>query len=192
MTWRTIPNLLTAVRLVLTIPFLYFVLRSQDMAALVVFVVAGLTDSLDGYVARYFNQSSLIGRIADPVADKLLTSAAFVSLAFFHHGLAIPAWVAIAAVSRDILILAGCIALYGATQNAGFRPTQLGKLNTVVEIIVIVSFLVSPKFPAISIVLPSFYVALVLFLILSIGDYAFQGFTMYRFSRRTTDDCKGS
>src|SRR5437588_3622034 len=88
--WLTLPNLLTAVRLVLVLPFIRAVLRGEDTQALVVFVIAGLTDAFDGYVARYFHERSFIGRIADPVADKVLTSAAFISLAFFHHGTQIP------------------------------------------------------------------------------------------------------
>ena len=185
MGWSTIPNYLTAVRLVLIVPFLYFLRCQDDSAALAVFLVAGLTDSLDGYVARRFAQSSFVGRIVDPVADKLLTGAAFVALAFSHHKPAMPAWISIAAVSRDVLILAGSVLLYIATKNTGFRPTMLGKLNTVVELIVIVTFLVSSIFPPLSVVLPSLYALLAIFLVSSTGDYAVQGLAMHRVSRPT-------
>ena len=185
MGWSTIPNYLTAVRLVLIVPFLYFLRRQNYAAALAVFLAAGLTDSLDGYLARRFDQSSFVGRIADPVADKLLTGVAFLALAFSHHKPAMPAWISIAAVARDILILAGSVALYIAARNTGFRPTKLGKLNTLVELIVIVTFLLSAIFPDLSIVLPLFYTVLALFLISSLGDYAVQGLTMLRLSRPT-------
>jgi cardiolipin synthase len=178
--WLTIPNLLTAFRLMLTIPFLYFVVHGRDVGALIVFVVAGLSDCLDGFLARRLDQSSLLGRLVDPAADKVLTCSAFVALAFFHPGSAMPEWVAMTAVARDVLIVIGSLAVYVGTQNSAFRPSFLGKFNTVVEILVVVLFLSSPLSREIANSLDPLYIILALSIVLSFGSYVLQGASMYR------------
>src|SRR5882724_9724933 len=86
-TYWTIPNALTAFRLALIVPFVWLALHGRDTAALTVFVIAGITDALDGILARWLHQTSAIGRLADPLADKLLTSVAFLTLSVFRVGL---------------------------------------------------------------------------------------------------------
>src|SRR4051812_27756954 len=108
-TWRTVPNLITAVRVLLIVPFSYFVARGQDLYALAIFFVASVSDSIDGTVARWLNQRSKLGRLVDSVADKVLTGVAYVMMSWFRGDRpAIPVWVMVAVITRDILILAGC------------------------------------------------------------------------------------
>ncbi len=178
--WLTIPNLLTASRLLLTIPFLYCVLHGRDVDALIVFVVAGLSDCLDGFLARRLDQSSFLGRLADPAADKVLSGSAFIALAFFHPGSAMPAWVAMTVVARDVLILVGSLAVYASTRNSAFHPSFLGKLNTVLEILVVVLFLSSPLSREIAKSLGPLYIILAFSIVLSFGGYVLQGASMYR------------
>jgi cardiolipin synthase len=136
-------NLLTAFRILLTLPFLYLVKEGRFGTALLVFFTASFTDFLDGYVARRFNQQSPLGRFLDPLADKLLTTATYVVMAIPHHGFpSIPLWLAVAVVARDVVILIGSLFVYLVTRYKGFKPTLLGKVNTFVELGLIVWFLV--------------------------------------------------
>jgi cardiolipin synthase (CMP-forming) len=137
--FTTLPNILTLLR-ILAVPFFAIcVWYGHSVEAFILFVAAGLTDMLDGFIARRFNQRSALGAILDPAADKLLMTTAFVLMAFpREHLLArIPAWVAILAISRDVLI--SLVALMDSTHFDAnkFRPSLLGKLTTAVQLLAI-------------------------------------------------------
>lgn len=141
-------NVLTITRL-LIVPF--FVICSyygEFSWALALFLLAALTDGLDGFVARAFNQKTQLGTILDPMADKLLLVTAFVVLS--SHGLTktapIPFWVTVAAISRDIFIVLGALAINVSTGFSGFRPSLLGKINTFVQLTTIVAYLAANAF----------------------------------------------
>jgi cardiolipin synthase len=126
-----LPNLITLARIAL-VPVLILLLKEQDYAAaLVVFVIAGASDALDGYLAKRLNVQSRMGAILDPVADKLLLVSAYVMLAVLGH---IPFWLVLVVAFRDLLIVGGYV-LY--TSHAGpvkMRPSILSKLNTLIQI----------------------------------------------------------
>jgi cardiolipin synthase len=177
--WRTIPNLVTALRILLIVPFIYYAINGRDLRALGVFFLAGVSDTLDGTLARWLNQTSKLGRLLDPVADKVLTGIAYFVLSVFRDGRpAIPIWVMAVAVSRDLLILVGCWIVYRSTHEAAFKPTIYGKLNTLIELAVIAGFLAATRFPAISHVLPALYVVMTISILVSFADYARQGLRM--------------
>lgn len=179
--WLTIPNALTALRLLSIVPFALFAMRARDRAALILFVVAGFTDMLDGVIARRFGQASKIGRLLDPIADKLFTGVAFVVLAAFRPGISsIPMWVMWAVVARDILILTGSLIVYSARHNTGFKPSVYGKLNTLLELFVVVCFLATAEIPFIGRTLPALYVVLLVSLLVSLSDYLRTGLHMLR------------
>ncbi|HWB85765.1 MAG TPA: CDP-alcohol phosphatidyltransferase family protein [Bryobacteraceae bacterium] len=179
--WRTLPNLLTALRILLIAPFVYAAVQGMDIIALGVWIAAGLTDLLDGYFARSLKQSSKLGRFADPVADKLLTGSAFVALSLFRDGRsAIPLWLMWAVILRDILILAGCLVVYGLSRSNRFRPKLLGKLNTFIEILVVTWFLSASAFPMWSPALATLYAVALISIVASAGDYSWQGIRMVR------------
>ena len=153
----TLPNLLTVVRLVL-IPVFVTALYYQRFAwALFIFVVAGVTDGLDGLLARRFGWGSTLGRILDPIADKLLLVTSFVTLSlpsiFAHAELPphrhqpVPFWVTAAVISRDVFIVVGAAAINVVTGFRGFRPSWLGKANTVVQIVAVGVILTAAQFP---------------------------------------------
>lgn len=169
-------NLLTAFRILLTLPFLYLVREGRFGTALLVFFTASLTDFFDGYVARRFNQQSPLGRFLDPLADKLLTTATYVVMAIPHQGFpSIPLWVAVAVVARDIVILIGSLLVYLVTRYKGFKPTLLGKVNTFVELGLIVWFLVFNTTGQFTYLLPGMY-GVVLVSILGSGlEYLIKG-----------------
>lgn len=180
-TWRTFPNLLTVFRIVLIVPFAYLCIRGHDLFALGVFLMAAITDALDGELARRFHQKSQLGRLADPLADKLLTTTAFVALSFFRQsGTAIPLWIAVAVVARDVFILLGCVVVFLLIRSLAFRPRLLGKANTFIEIGTIVCFLVSSRILYAGYVMKPLYVLLLVSLILSATDYSWQGIRMIR------------
>jgi len=126
-----LPNVITLARIAL-VPVLILLLKDHDYAAgLIVFVVAGASDALDGYLAKRLHVQSRLGAILDPVADKLLLVSAYVMLTLLEH---IPFWLVLVVVFRDLLIVGGYM-LY--TSHAGpvkMRPSILSKLNTLMQI----------------------------------------------------------
>ena len=133
----TVPNALTLLR-ILAIPFFAIAVWYGHLwHALVLFVAAGLTDLLDGWIARAFNQRSRLGAILDPAADKLLMTTAFILMALpkDHLRLPIPAWVAILAISRDVVISLVALVAWVKDEHLDQRPSLLGKVTTGAEIV---------------------------------------------------------
>jgi len=127
----TAPNQLTLLRLIF-IPFVIMnVLDGQWAWALGLLVVAGLSDALDGWLARTLNQRTMLGQYLDPIADKLLLSSLFLVLAFVKI---IPWKYTVLVLSRDVLIVATCMVLYATVGFRDFRPSIFGKINTVCQI----------------------------------------------------------
>ncbi len=147
----TLANLLTVLRMALIPFFLIAVTSNRSGPALVIFAVAGATDLLDGIIARMWRQKTALGAILDPVADKLLLTAAFVILCMPDHPRAfpdftllnrIPITVTILSISRDVMISLIAGVLYVAAGKTSFAPTLLGKLTTTVQILTVVSVLI--------------------------------------------------
>ena len=129
--FRTAPNLLTLLRICLA-PFLVAAILDDHYGlSFVLFVVAGLTDALDGMLARLLKQRTMLGQYLDPVADKLLLSTLFLVLT--HKGL-IPARVTVLVFGRDVGILVVAAILYAAVGRREFNPSLLGKANTVAQV----------------------------------------------------------
>ena len=127
----TVPNQLTLLRLGFLPIFLSLTSYERYKWALLVLVVAGLTDLFDGWLARRLNQRSSLGAYLDPIADKLLLSSSFVILAYKH---AISWWLTIIVLSRDILILVVAIVIILISGYRPFPPSIFGKLTTFFEI----------------------------------------------------------
>lgn len=135
---RTVPNLLTLLRICLA-PFLVAaVLESHFVWSFGLFLAAGLTDALDGTIARLFKQRTMLGQYLDPVADKLLLSTLF--LVLMHKGL-IPARVTVLVFGRDVGILVVAAILYAAAGRREFRPSIFGKANTLAQVAAITAVL---------------------------------------------------
>ena len=129
---RHIPNALTITRLVLIAPFLVFIYQQEYLSAFYVFFAAGVTDGLDGLLARHFNWQSLLGSFIDPLADKLLIASSFISLALIGK---LPWWLVLLVFSRDLTISFGVVAWYWLVQRKlDFKPTLLSKLNTLLQL----------------------------------------------------------
>ncbi len=129
-----IPNMVTVSRIVLTPFFVVFLLKGDFSASLFVFAVAGISDGLDGFVARYFDQKTVLGTYLDPVADKLLLVSAFICLPILNI---IPNWIAWVVISREILISIGVLILVITNQYYEVNPSFLSKCNTLVQIVIV-------------------------------------------------------
>ena len=133
-----IPNLLTLLRLGMIPLFVIALLNGEPRKALAIFALAGITDLLDGFLARVFEQASVLGAYLDPIADKLLLMTAYIMLTVptESSGLVpIPIWVTVIVLSRDILILVISLVLWMALDLSKFTPTKLSKVNTVVQVV---------------------------------------------------------
>lgn len=141
----TIPNLLSLLRMGLIPLFIIAVLQEQSTKALLIFLIAGLTDALDGFIARFWNQQSPLGAFLDPIADKLLLTSAYVVLSFptLNQGAQIPLWVTVLVIARDVLLVTVGLILYLAGGVRKFPPTVLSKINTVFQVTAVVVVLVS-------------------------------------------------
>jgi cardiolipin synthase len=130
----TVPNLLTLSRILLTPLLIWFLVQRKLSYALVVFLIAGMTDGLDGLIARQFQQKSRLGAILDPLADKLLLVSSL--LVLWHIGL-VPLWLVFIAVVRDIVIVMGTTCLLVLRYQVEMNPTVTGKLTTLMELIAV-------------------------------------------------------
>ena len=119
--------------------------------ALIVFIIAGLSDGVDGFIARRFGQESELGTIIDPIADKLLMTTAFIILTLPDvlppvEDLPVPFWVTAAVIGRDVLIVTVAAAINIMTGFRGFKPSWLGKASTTVQVIAVGLILIAAVF----------------------------------------------
>jgi len=173
----TIPNLLTFLRMALIPVFASLLFYGYSGWALLVFLVAGISDGVDGFVARRFNQESELGTIIDPIADKLLMTVAFIVLALpnvLHptRFLPVPFWVIAAVIGRDILIVTVAGAINVMTGFHGFKPSWLGKASTFVQVVAVTLILLA-AYLNYSFYLPTVYFIVVLFAVVSGIHYIF-------------------
>lgn len=144
--FRTAPNLLTLLRICVA-PFLVAAILGGHFAlGFGLFVAAGLTDALDGALARILKQRSMLGHYLDPVADKLLLSTLF--LVLLHEGL-MPMTVTVLVFGRDVGILLVAAILYAAAGRREFQPSLFGKANTLSQIGAVAAVLLHQLTPAI-------------------------------------------
>jgi cardiolipin synthase len=136
----TLPNFLTLLRIIAVPVFLILVSNHHYGAALVIFMSAGITDTIDGVIARLMDSKSALGASLDPLADKLLLVSSFLSLTWIG---AVPPWLMILVLTRDAVILSGYLAIYFVSTPIEVNPTAVGKLNTGMEMLTIGFALVS-------------------------------------------------
>jgi cardiolipin synthase (CMP-forming) len=141
----TVPNQITLLRLGFLPIFLALISYERYRWALLVLVVAGLSDGIDGLLARKLNQKSSLGAYLDPIADKLLLSSSFVILAFKTR---IAWWLTIIVLSRDILILIVAVVILLISGYRPFPPSIFGKLTTLFEILLVFTAVLTAAYPA--------------------------------------------
>ena len=128
----SIPNLITLAR-ILTVPLVVWAISSGEMLiAFILFVAAGISDAIDGFLAKRFDMASEIGAYLDPIADKALIVSIYVSLGIAG---AIPGWLVIFVVSRDIMIVGAVLLTWLIGRPMEMKPLRVSKLNTVAQIV---------------------------------------------------------
>lgn len=176
----TIPNLLTFLRMGLIPLFAISLAYGRVGWALVLFVIAGVSDGVDGFVARRFKQESELGTIIDPIADKLLMTTAFVMLTMASvmgtekRFIPVPFWVTAAVIGRDIAIVTVAGAINVMTGFRDFKPSWLGKASTFVQVVGVTLVLVAANLPELrGFFLPTVYTTVAAFAVFSGIHYIF-------------------
>jgi cardiolipin synthase (CMP-forming) len=140
----TIPNFITIGRLILVPLIIWLIVAREPMTAFACFVIAGISDGVDGFIARQFNLRSALGAYLDPLADKALLVSIYIAFAVLGE---IPAWLTILIVSRDVLIVGGVMLAWFVGQPIDVRPLIVSKVNTVAQIVLAATVLADLAFP---------------------------------------------
>jgi len=167
-----IPNSLTILRILLIPCYIGLLVYGRFNLALIVLVVAGITDALDGAIARVKNQHTRLGAVLDPLADKLLLTSGFITLSLIQ---VIPSWVTIIVVSRDVILMLGTAVAHFADSRVDITPTFLGKGTTFLQLayVVMVIFLSSRRID-LTLMLPLLF-GMISFTLLSGLHYLYRG-----------------
>lgn len=128
----TLPNLITIGRLLLVPLIIWFIVADQPLGAFSVLIVAGVSDAVDGFIARQFDLRSDLGTYLDPIADKAMLVSIYITLAVV---LAIPVWLTILIVSRDVLIVGAVVLSWMLGEPTSVQPLRISKVNTTLQII---------------------------------------------------------
>ena len=137
---RDIPNIITGFRFLLVPPVVMLLLNERFDMALILFGVAGLSDGLDGYLAKRNNWTSRLGALMDPLADKLLLVSCFVTLGWMGW---IPLWLVALVVLRDLVIVGGAIVFHMRVERLEAAPSIISKLNTFAQILLVLAVIFS-------------------------------------------------
>jgi len=127
-----LPNTLTVIRIILIPVFVMSIIYERLGIALLVFVLAAVTDALDGLLARIRKEKTALGAFLDPLADKFLIITSFVVFSYYGW---VPGWLTIIVISRDIVVLVGWVLIYLMTHATEVKPSYLGKSAIAVELI---------------------------------------------------------
>jgi cardiolipin synthase len=135
---RFLPNLITGLRLLLIPPFLWLLLQGRYGGALALFLLAGASDGVDGFLARHYGWRSQLGAVLDPLADKLLMLSAYLALGWLA---ALPWWLVAVVLARDGIIVAGALAYYRLFGRCEMEPLPVSRLNTLLQIVLVLAVL---------------------------------------------------
>lgn len=168
----TLANRLTILRILITPVIMVLLLYRQMTAALALFLFAGITDGLDGLVARSWKQKTTLGMVLDPIADKLLLTTTTVTLTILKE---LPRWFTIIVVSRDVLLIGGSLILYMFLGKIGTPPSWLGKATTGFQLATVLSVMLDNFLPVLkAVILPLVVITLALTVISGL-DYIYRG-----------------
>jgi cardiolipin synthase len=150
----TLPNILSFTRILLTPFFIWAMVNLKPWHAFGIFLLAGVTDALDGFTARFFRLKSNIGLWLDPMGDKVLLTAAFVCLTLTRLSVpnVLPLWLTATCVGRDVLIAVGALVYFWLRGRTQFPPSLLGKASTILQVMTLLGVLLwnglgtSPEF----------------------------------------------
>ena len=169
-----IPNFLTLLRILLVPVTVIFLMQGAFLKALVVLVISGITDALDGFLARVLNQQTVLGAYLDPIADKALLASCFVTLSI--KGI-IPGWFTVILISRDLIILIGIAIMSIMSIPYKISPSFISKITTALQLLVLAVFLIFRICPGLINYMWLFIIQwlTVLFTVISGLDYMLRG-----------------
>jgi len=177
---RDIPNLICVARIILVLPIVMLLVAENYLMAVVLFAVAGISDGIDGYLARRYSWQSWWGSVLDPLADKILLVACCVTLGFMSL---LPLWLVLIIVLRDVVIITGAYVYHLRISGYVAEPSMLSKANTFVQIVLVLAVIANAGFWSIPSLLISILIGLVLLTtVLSGIDY------VWRWSHRAIND----
>lgn len=130
-----IPNLISFLRILLVAPTTYFLLNQEYKVAFSLFLIAGLSDGIDGLLARQFGWQTRLGAILDPIGDKLLLVSCYLALGWLGH---LPVMLVVLVLLRDIVIISGAISYHVFIEEVTIQPLLISKLNTLLQIMLVV------------------------------------------------------
>lgn len=131
----TVPNIITMIRILLAPVFIIYVIDGELMTGLVVLIICGISDGVDGMIARLFNQKSKLGTWLDPLADKIILVSAFIALGIIGY---LPPWLTVIVISRDLLILIGIVIIYLTGIEVKIDPLLSSKITTCLQFITVI------------------------------------------------------
>lgn len=137
---RDIPNLLTILRILLVVPIVWLLLQERFGETLILFVIAGATDGIDGFLAKQFGWTSALGSILDPLADKVLLTSTILILGWQEN---LPYWLVVMVVLRDVMIVLLAIGYHYLVEPLKPEPIFISKINTLLQILLILTILFS-------------------------------------------------
>ncbi len=168
----TLANRLTILRVLMTPVIVVLLMYRQMGAALALFLLAGITDALDGLVARSWRQKTALGIVLDPLADKLLLTSTVITLTILKE---LPRWFAIILVSRDVFLIGGSMILYMFLGKLDAPPSWLGKLTTALQLATVLCAMLDNFLPSLK---PAILPLVVVTLALTVAsglDYVYRG-----------------
>ena len=171
----TVPNLITTIRIILTPVFVIYIINDELISALFVLVISGLSDGVDGMVARLFNQKSKLGSYLDPLADKIILISAFISLSIRGF---LPSWLTVMVISRDVLILMGVSILFLTGMKIDIRPKVSSKVTTCLQFLTVILVLSKDYLSSLEGFYPYLFYLTALFTIISFLQYMHQWFNL--------------
>lgn len=159
MNCKHIPNAITIFRMLLIVPVVWVLLSGDYLLAFFLFVLAGISDGVDGYLARRYQWISRFGAIADPLADKLLVFLTYITLGYLGF---IPVWLILVVIFRDVILVAGALLYRHLIEEPRLGSSMLSKINTVLQLILVIVLLFSKAFLNV----PAFLITMLMYCVL--------------------------
>ncbi len=132
---HNIPNIISIIRIIMVFPIAMFIWQENYNSAFMLMIIAGLSDGLDGFLARTFQWQSKLGAILDPIADKLLLISIFIVCGLKNF---LPWWLILMIIGRDLVIITGAFAYRHVTHDNKIRPLLISKINTALQILLVI------------------------------------------------------
>jgi cardiolipin synthase (CMP-forming) len=169
---RDIPNLISVIRIFLTLPIVWLMLEHRFGWVLFLFAVAGISDALDGYLAKHYGWRSRLGGLLDPLADKVLLVSCFLSLGWLGF---LPVWLVLLVLLRDLVIVTGALVYNFTIAELEAEPSLISKFNTLIQILLVLTVVLNHGLlPLPALLLETLVWLTLLTTLLSGGDYVWE------------------